>query len=427
MNPVVQNEASPTSARSALSLRALGWQLGLIGILTLWLYRSILYHLVGQWWQDPNFSHGFFVPLFSAFVVWQERDRLRRIPLRPSWSGLPILFLALCVLVVGQMGAELFLSRISPLIALAGLIVLFLGWNFFKATLFPWAFLLLMIPIPAIMFSQITFPLQLLASRVASETLPLFGVPILREGNVINLPSMALEVAEACSGIRSLMSLVTLAIIYGYLMEKRLWIRYLLAVASVPIAVVANSARIIGTGLLVQYWDPDKAEGYFHASWGWIIFVVSLVLLYALHGLIGLIWPDKGSKLMRGSLARFLFATVLIVGAAIFLRAHSRGEVFPPRQALQSFPGRVGDWTGTDVAIDQDALQVLGPGDFLLRLFSRVRTSGCPTSICSSPTSPASVRETQFTLRRTAFLERDGPRSNPAASCFPFLGRRHFL
>ena len=297
MNPVVQNEASPTSARSALSLRALGWQLGLIGILTLWLYRSILYHLVGQWWQDPNFSHGFFVPLFSAFVVWQERDRLRRLPLRPSWSGLPILFLALCVLVVGQMGAELFLSRISPLIALAGLIVLFLGWDFFKATLFPWAFLLLMIPIPAIMFSQITFPLQLLASRVASETLPLFGVPILREGNVINLPSMALEVAEACSGIRSLMSLVTLAIIYGYLMEKRLWIRYLLAVASVPIAVVANSARIIGTGLLVQYWDPDKAEGYFHASWGWIIFVVSLVLLYALHGLIGQIWPDKESKL----------------------------------------------------------------------------------------------------------------------------------
>jgi exosortase len=297
MNPVVQNEASPTSARSTLSLRALGWQLGLIGLLTLWLYRSILYHLVGQWWQDPNFSHGFFVPLFSAFVVWQERDRLRRLPLRPSWSGLPILFLALCVLVVGQMGAELFLSRISPLIALAGLIVLFLGWNFFKATLFPWAFLLLMIPIPAIMFSQITFPLQLLASRVASETLPLFGVPILREGNVINLPSMALEVAEACSGIRSLMSLVTLAIIYGYLMEKRLWIRYLLAVASVPIAVVANSARIIGTGLLVQYWDPDKAEGYFHASWGWIIFVVSLVLLYALHGLIGQIWPDKGSKL----------------------------------------------------------------------------------------------------------------------------------
>jgi exosortase len=107
---------------------------------------------------------------------------------------------------------------------------------------------------------------------------------------------MALEVAEACSGIRSLMSLVALAIIYGYLMEKRLWLRWVLAFASVPIAVVANSVRIIGTGLLVQYWDPEKAEGYFHASWGWIIFVISLVLLYALHSLMSTILEKAGSK-----------------------------------------------------------------------------------------------------------------------------------
>jgi exosortase len=293
MSQVVQNEASPTSAPQTFLLGGLGWQLGVVAALTVWLYGPILLHLLSQWWHDPNFSHGFFVPLFSAFVVWQERDRLRRLPLRASWSGLPILALALCVLIVGQMGAELFLSRLSLLIAMAGLTVLFLGWNFFTATFFPWAFLVLMIPIPAIIFSQITFPLQLLASRVAAETLPLFGVPILREGNVIHLPAMALEVAEACSGIRSLMSLVTLAIIYGYLMEKRLWVRCVLAVASVPIAVVANSVRIIGTGLLVQYWDPDKAEGYFHASWGWIIFVVSLLLLYAFHRLITAIWPDK--------------------------------------------------------------------------------------------------------------------------------------
>src|ERR1700680_5153822 len=296
MSQVVQNEASPTTVWSALPLSALGWQLGVVGALTLWLYRSILFRLVGQWWHDPNFSHGFFVPLFSAFVIWQERDRRRRLPLRASWSGLPILALALCVLIVGQMGAELFLSRLSFLIALAGLTVLFLGWNFFRATLFPWAFLLLMIPTPAIIFSQITFPLQWLASRVAAETLPLFGVPILREGNVIHLPSMALEVAEACSGIRSLMSLVTLAVIYGYLMEKRLWVRWVLALASVPIAVAANSIRIIGTGLLVQYWDAEKAQGYFHASWGWIIFVFSLIMLYALHALIRVLSPEKGGQ-----------------------------------------------------------------------------------------------------------------------------------
>ena len=153
-----------------------------------------------------------------------------------------------------------------------------------------------MIPIPTIIFNQITFPLQLLASRVSGLILPVLGVPVLREGNVINLPAMALEVAEACSGIRSLMSLVALAIIYGYLMEKRLWVRWVLALASVPIAVVANSVRIIGTGLLVQYWDPEKAEGYFHASWGWIIFVISLVMLYALHNVMSMILEKAGAK-----------------------------------------------------------------------------------------------------------------------------------
>lgn len=234
--------------------------------------------------------------MFSGFVVWQERDRLARIAAKPAWIGLAILASGLSLLIVGQLGAELFLARFSLLLLLAGGVTLFLGWRWFRAIAFPWAFLLLMIPIPNIIFNQITFPLQLRASRVAAFTLPLFGVPILAEGNVIHLPAMSLEVAEACSGIRSLMSLVTLAIIYGYLTEKRLWVRWVLAIAAVPIAILANSIRIIGTGLLVQYWDPDKAEGYFHASWGWIIFVVSLLMLYATHGLIRAIWKDSEAK-----------------------------------------------------------------------------------------------------------------------------------
>jgi len=292
----VQTELSTAPRAHARFQLVPAWQLAVLGALCLWLYWSTLARLLGQWWHDPNFSHGFFVPLFSIFVVWQGRDRLARIWPRPSWWGLLVLAFAMCTLIVGQMGAELFLSRSSLLLVLAGLIVLFLGWNFFRATLFPWAFLILMIPIPAIIFNQITFPLQLLASRLAAGVLPLLGVPILREGNVINLPSMALEVAEACSGIRSLMSLVTLAIIYGFLTEKRLWVRGVLALASVPVAVPANSVRIIGTGLLVQYWDADKAEGYFHASWGWIVFVISLLLLYAFHGLIRLLWPGQDGE-----------------------------------------------------------------------------------------------------------------------------------
>ena len=296
MSQLVHTVISPAHEEQASRRFVPFWQPWVLGFLTATLYWPVLKHLVGQWWNDPNFSHGFFVPLFSIFVVWQERERLRRLRSEPSWSGLGIVAFGMCTLVVGQMGAELFLARTSLLIVLAGLIVLFYGWVVFRALLFPWAFLFLMVPMPAIVFNQITFPLQLLASRVSAAILPFFGVPILREGNVINLPSMALEVAEACSGIRSLMSLVTLSIIYGYLLEKRLWVRYLLAFASVPIAVAANSVRIIGTGLLVQYWDPEKAEGYFHASWGWLIFVISLILLYGLHGLIGWIWPERSQK-----------------------------------------------------------------------------------------------------------------------------------
>lgn len=286
--------AAPSSAPAHLMTLPV-WQASVLLGLSLWLYRSTLVHLATQWWQDPNFSHGFFVPLFSLCVLWHTRSRFAQMTPRPAWAGLLILSFAMLLLIVGQMGAELFLARFSLLLVVAGLIVLFLGWNFFRAALFPWIFLFLMIPIPAILYNQITFPLQLLASRLAAAALALVGIPVLREGNVITLPSMALEVAEACSGIRSLMSLITLAIIYGFVTEKRLAIRYLLAVAAVPVAVMANSVRIIGTGILVQYWNADAAQGYFHASWGWMIFVISMLMLYAFHELMRTIWRKESA------------------------------------------------------------------------------------------------------------------------------------
>lgn len=262
------------------------WQGAALVLLIGWLYWSILFHLAKQWFNDPNFSHGFFVPVFSLFVLWRNREKLARQPRQPSSWGLLIVAFALCVLIVGALGAELFLSRTSLLLLLAGLVIFFCGWPLFRAVLFPWAFLFLMIPIPEIVFSQITFPLQILASKVAALLLPLLGVPVLREGNIINLPAMPLEVAEACSGIRSLLSLVTLAVIYGYLAETRTWARIVLALASIPIAVASNSLRIVGTGLLVQYWDPYKAEGFFHTFSGWLVFMVSVATLFLLHRLL---------------------------------------------------------------------------------------------------------------------------------------------
>src|SRR5215469_14869888 len=286
VSQLAQTELSSLRRESTRLASVPYWQLGVLAILSLWIYWPTLVHLLGQWWRDPNFSHGFFVPLFSAFVIWQQRHQLFALDRKPSWSGLAVLFLGLLILIVGRMSAELFLARSSLLLLLAGLVILFFGWKVFGAVVFPWAFLLLMIPIPALLFNQITFPLQLLASQVSAALLPLLGVPILREGNVINLSSMALEVAEAFSGIRSLMSLATVAIIYGYLVEKRIWLRWLLVFASVPIAIVANSLRVVSTGLLSYYWTPDAAEGVFHSAWGVLAFVISLLMLYGLHVLI---------------------------------------------------------------------------------------------------------------------------------------------
>jgi exosortase len=248
-----------------------------------WLYFPIAIHLGQQWFNDPNFSHGIFVPLFSTFVLWEKRNQLRRLPKEPAWTGLIVLVAGLGILAAGVMGAELFLSRLSFLIVIVGLMALFLGWNYVLFCWFPIAFLLLMIPFPSIIFNQITAPLQTVASIAASHLLPWFGVPVFREGNIIQLPKMTLEVAVACSGIRSLTSLATLSIIYGYLKESRASIRTLMALASVPIAIVANSLRIVGTGVIIQYWDPAKAEGFYHAFSGWLVFVVSLLLLFLVH------------------------------------------------------------------------------------------------------------------------------------------------
>ena len=284
---------SVTQAGRTRLWKLFGWQAATLFALVGLLYGPILLRLTQQWWSDPNFSHGFLVPVFAGFVVWQDRERLASIRPTPSIWGLPVIVFSLCTLILGVFGAELFLSRASLLMLAAGLILFFLGWEFLRAVLFPLVFLILMVPLPAIVFSQITFPLQILASKLSASMLPFFGVPVFREGNVINLPAMPLEVAEACSGIRSLLSLTTLAIMYGYLLEKRVAIRLALALASVPIAVAANGLRIVGTGLLVQYWDPEKAEGFFHAFSGWLIFVVSLTMLFVLHRVLNLFRRDN--------------------------------------------------------------------------------------------------------------------------------------
>jgi exosortase len=291
---MAQDIQTPAIAKNPWSLRnaRFAWGSALIGALMMAVYYRVLAKLVIDWWQIPDFSYGFLVPIFAAYLVWAKRKTLLNTKVVPTWSGVAVVALGLVVLLLGVYGAELFLSRVSLVILLAGLVLSLGGWQLLKELRFPLLVLILAIPIPAILFNEITFPLQILASKLASALLALFGVPVLREGNIIELSAMKLEVAEACSGIRSLMSLITLAIFYGYFLEKSSLRRAILAVASIPIAIAANAVRIFGTGLCVQYWDPDKAVGFFHEFSGWVIFVVSLGFLFIVHRAMCL-FPDR--------------------------------------------------------------------------------------------------------------------------------------
>src|SRR3984885_12466613 len=287
----------PNAERESRGASSTPWLVWLpyaaIALLLAVIYYRVAIKLVFDWYTIPDYSHGFLVPFFALFLLWDKRKALRSIPVQQSWGGFPLVVVAIALLILGVYGVDLFTARISFVLLLAGLIWTLFGSLMLRELRFPLLVLVLAIPFPTILFNQVTFPLQLFASRIASDILPLLGVPVLLEGNVIQLPVMKLEVAEACSGIRSLMSLFTLAVFYGYFLERTTRRRWLLALAAIPIAVTANVFRIVGTGLCVQYWDPDKALGFFHEFSGWVMFVISLGCLYLVHRLMLLISPAK--------------------------------------------------------------------------------------------------------------------------------------
>ena len=253
-------------------------------LIAIWLlYHRVAAVLVRQWWSDPDYNYGFFVPALSALAVWKESARLKKITPQPAWTGL-LLCWGAGVLVLGVLGAENFVARTSLLFLLAGLAIQFRGWKFFRALLFPWAALFLMIPLPAIIFNQIAMPLQFVASRLGASLLSVTGITVFRQGNVISLPTMTLDVVEACSGLRSLLSMVTVSVFYGYIFEKGIVRRLLLIACAVPIAVFANALRIL-TGLIGNFLNANWAEGFYHTSSGVLVFLFCFLALVALRRL----------------------------------------------------------------------------------------------------------------------------------------------
>jgi len=314
---------------SALAPRQLWKPLAIVAALG-FVYASVLAKLGHDWWEDENYSHGLLIPFIIGYILWTERDRLRRVRVRPSlwWGGAAVIF-ALLMLWAGTAGAELFTQRMSLVLMLAGICVYFWGFRLLSFVIVPLLLFVLAIPIPAILFNKIAFPLQLFASRCAVWAMRLFEIPVLRQGNIIELMPLnattpkRLEVVEACSGIRSLMTLFTLAVVFAYFTHPEsdqgsgdgggngggsfgarvlrtvkgyaFWRATILVLSAVPIAILTNALRVSGTGVLAHYYGTRVADGFFHSFSGWVVYIAAFLLLFAVGWVL-----DRIGRLGKG-------------------------------------------------------------------------------------------------------------------------------
>jgi exosortase len=279
-SPLAQSLATPPATQKA-SWPALAWFAGLL----LLCYAPILYRMGVQWATDENMGHGFFVPLVAGYIAWRRKDLLLATPRSSSIWGLLLVIWAGLQALAATLGAELFTARLAIVMAVFGAVLFTNGKQRLRILLFPLLLLLFMIPIPQILYARLTLSLQILASELGEFLISAMGIPVMRTGNLLQLPSQTLDIADACSGIRSLLSLGFLSLVYAYLTDKRPWMRWALLAATVPIAIGANAIRVAVTGLLSEI-DIKLAQGTFHEMEGYIVFVVAVIALLVTHRLV---------------------------------------------------------------------------------------------------------------------------------------------
>lgn len=272
---------STESPKAGFPIVQMAWYLALL----IALFFPVLANMVNEWATLEEMGHGFFVPLVAGYIIWQDRDRILAQPVKPCLPAAILIIWGFFQMILGFLGADFFVARTAFLIALVGVVWTLAGTAVLRTLLFPLFILLFMIRIPLFVYQQMTFPLQIFASKVATVMLQALNVPVMRDGNILELPNGRLEVIEACSGIRSLLSLTFLSLTYAYIFDKRRWMRPVLFVCAIPIAIAANAIRITVTGILSGY-DKKLAEGFFHSFEGWVLFMAALAALISTHQLI---------------------------------------------------------------------------------------------------------------------------------------------
>lgn len=331
------------------------WRILAIASAIVFSYATVLVKLGHDWWTDENYSHGLLIPVIIGYIVWSQRERFARTVHRPAIViGLTAIVVALLALWAGTAGAELYVQRMSLVLVLAATVIYFWGFVFLRLLVVPLFLLLLAIPIPAIIFNKIAFPLQLFASRCAVWAMMAFDIPVLRQGNVIELlprgaiETKKLEVVEACSGIRSLMTLVTLAVVFAYFTHPRagngpdsenlsndsnpmtpspgarvisllrsygFWRSTVIVLSAIPIAIFTNALRVSGTGVLAHYYGTKVADGFFHSFSGWVIYVVAFLMLFGVGWILDRMKPSSGRPRNPRS-GRVLHQTAIVSAAA---------------------------------------------------------------------------------------------------------------
>ncbi len=258
-------------------------QIILITAVFLAVYQKAIRMLVSDWSADPNFSHGFLIPLVALYMVWHKKNELALIPPKPALSGVGVIVLGMLVHLAGNLGSELFLMRFSMIITLSGILLYLLGFGMFKALLVPVAYLIMMIPIPAILWNQVAFPLQLFAAKLSAAAIQMINIPVFREGNILHLANTSLEVVDACSGIRSLTSLLALTGAFAFLAPLSPVKKWILFFSAIPIAVAVNVIRLTITAAMAAWIGPETAHGFLHDMSGLIIFGAALILVYLVY------------------------------------------------------------------------------------------------------------------------------------------------
>lgn len=348
-------------------------------------YAESLKYLVTQWMEDDNYSHGFFVPIITATLIWWRRERIAAAGIASSWWGLLPAALGLALYVFGGFSTMYSLQQLSLWLVIVGLVLAVTGPRATREMAFPLGYLLTMIPLPQMLQTNVSSSLQLMSSSLGIGVLQAIGVTAFREGNVIDLGPIQLQVVEACSGLRYLIPLIALTLLSAYLFQKRLWKRVVLVASAIPLAVLLNGLRIGLIGVLVDRFGQGAAEGFMHLFEGWLLFVLSLAILSAEMWLLGKIGaesaPDSdrpGARpaaavssghavgLVSGPAAACIGLLAVTMAMSISFRADGQGHTAPARQKFVDFPMQLAGRQGESVVMERMYVDVLRFDDYLL-------------------------------------------------------------